>query len=37
MARRGHLNHPTLGMIWEICGQVARELKGMGLPFAYDW
>lgn len=37
LARRGHLNAPTLGMIWDICGQVARELKGMGLPAPYDW
>lgn len=37
LARRGHLSAPTLGMIWDICGQVARELKGSGLPSAYDW
>lgn len=37
LARRGHLSAPTLGMIWDICGQVARELKGSGLPSAFDW
>lgn len=37
LARRGHLSAPTLGMIWDICGQVARELKGSGMPSAYDW
>ncbi|CAM9415731.1 unnamed protein product, partial [Ectocarpus sp. 13 AM-2016] len=36
-ARKGHLSAPTLGMIWDICGQVARELQGSGLPSAYDW
>ncbi|CAB1100894.1 unnamed protein product [Ectocarpus sp. CCAP 1310/34] len=37
LARKGHLSAPTLGMIWDICGQVARELQGSGLPSAYDW
>lgn len=37
LARRGHLSFPTLGMIWDISGQVARELKGLGLPAVYDW
>lgn len=37
LARRGHLSAPTLGMIWDISAQVARELKGGGLPSAYDW
>ena len=37
LARRGHLSASTLGMIWDICGQVERELKGLGLPAAYDW
>ncbi|CAN0385449.1 unnamed protein product [Ascophyllum nodosum] len=37
LARRNHLSSPTLGMIWDICGQVARELMGLGLPAAYDW
>lgn len=37
LARRGHLSAPTLDMIWDICGQVARELQGSGLPSAYDW
>ncbi|CAM9232255.1 unnamed protein product, partial [Choristocarpus tenellus] len=36
LAKRAYLSASTLGMITDICGQVARELKGFGLPHPYE-